>query len=148
MRWDDDSLSLLRRRRALSRTTAGPGLLLIPSVFTGPHPLTRLTPSDPPQLAYPARGTGAPWQPARPRTRTDALAAALGRSRALLPAELDSSASTTEPAGRTGLSAAGVSQNLTTALRDAGLVGAHRAGRSVPYARTPAAEALLTAACP
>jgi DNA-binding transcriptional ArsR family regulator len=39
---------------------------------------------------------------------------------------------------------AGVSRYLT-ALRDAGLVSAHRAGRSVLYARTSAAESLLAA---
>jgi DNA-binding transcriptional ArsR family regulator len=54
-------------------------------------------------------------------------------------------ASTTQLAHRTGLSPAGVSQYLT-ALRDAGLVSAHRAGRSVLYARTAAAETLLKAA--
>ncbi|MFJ9821417.1 DUF5937 family protein [Streptomyces sp. NPDC101151] len=145
VRWDDDTLQLLRRHGALSRTAAGPGLLLIPSVFTGPLPLTRMTPPDPPQLAYPARGIGSLWAPGR-RTRTDALAAVLGRSRTLLLTELDSPASTTQLAGRTGLSAAGVSQNLT-ALRDAGLVSAHRAGRSVLYARTPAGETLLGAGC-
>ncbi|MFI1363524.1 ArsR/SmtB family transcription factor [Streptomyces griseochromogenes] len=146
VRWDDDTLRLLRRHRALSRTTTGPGMLLIPSVFTGPLPLTRVTPPDPPQLAYPARGIGSLWEP-RQRTRTDALAGVLGRSRTLLLTELDSPASTTELATRTGLSAAGVSQNLT-ALRDAGLVSAHRAGRWVLYARTPAGESLLAAACP
>ncbi|WP_443062558.1 ArsR/SmtB family transcription factor [Streptomyces sp. NBC_00390] len=66
----------------------------------------------------------------------------LGRSRTLLLTELETPASTTELAHRTGLSPAGVSQNLT-ALRDAGLVSAHRAGRSVLYARTSIADSLL-----
>ncbi|WSG48131.1 helix-turn-helix domain-containing protein [Dactylosporangium sp. NBC_01737] len=60
-------------------------------------------------------------------------------------AELGTPASTTDLAQRTGLSAPGVSQHLTT-LRDAGLVSAHRAGRRVLYARTSAAEAVLDAA--
>lgn len=60
--------------------------------------------------------------------------------------ELETPASTTVLARRTGLSVAGVSQCLT-ALRDAGLVSAHRVGRSVLYARTAAAaETLLEAA--
>ncbi|WP_373430133.1 ArsR/SmtB family transcription factor [Streptomyces sp. V1I1] len=105
-----------------------------------------MTLPEPPQLAYPARGVGSLWEP-RPITRTDAIAAVLGRSRTLLLAELETPASTTELAHRTGLSPAGVSQYLT-ALRDAGLVSAHRAGRSVLYARTSAAEAILAAACP
>ena len=141
--WDDNALRLARRQRPLSRKTAGAGLLLVPSAFTGPGPFTRVTLPEPPQLAYPARGTGSLWEP-RPITRTDALAAVLGRSRTLLLTELETPASTTELAHRTGLSAAGVSQYLT-ALRDAGLVSAHRAGRSVLYARTSVAESVLAA---
>ncbi|MFD9883340.1 DUF5937 family protein [Streptomyces alboflavus] len=142
--WDEDALRLDRRSRPVPREVAGAGLLLIPSVFTGPVPFTLLAPPEPPQLAYPARGTGALWERDHPGTGTAALAAVLGRSRALLLTELETPASTTELARRTGLSRAGVSQNLT-ALRDAGLASAHRAGRSVLYARTSAAEAVLRA---
>ncbi|WP_239513632.1 ArsR family transcriptional regulator [Streptosporangium sp. 'caverna'] len=144
--WDDNALRLARRQRPLSRKTAGAGLLLIPSAFTGPGPLTRVTPPEPPQLAYPARGVGSLWEP-RPITRAGAVVAVLGRSRTLLLTELETPASTTELAHRTGLSPAGVSQYLT-ALRDAGLVSAHRAGRSVLYARTSVAESILAAAFP
>ncbi|MFG2624256.1 DUF5937 family protein [Streptomyces sp. NPDC048473] len=142
--WDENALRLARRQRTLSRKTAGTGLLLIPSAFTGPGLLTRVRPAEPPQLAYPARGVGSLWA-SRAVTGTDATAAVLGRSRTLLLTELEAPASTTELAHRTGLSPAGVSQYLT-ALRDAGLVTAHRAGRSVLYARTAVAEALLAAA--
>ncbi|MEU9123567.1 DUF5937 family protein [Streptomyces sp. NPDC048506] len=144
LRWDGDALRMARRKQPLTRTTAGTGLLLIPSAFTGPGLRTRTTPPDPPQLAYPARGIGTLWQP-RPATQADSLSAVLGRSRTLLLAELEMPASTTQLAHRTGLSPAGVSQYLT-ALRNAGLVSAHRAGRSVLYARTTAAETLLQAA--
>ncbi|MFL6056417.1 MAG: ArsR/SmtB family transcription factor [Actinoallomurus sp.] len=78
----------------------------------------------------------------RPVARAEAIAAVLGRSRALLLTELEAPASTTELARRTGISPAGVSQHLT-ALRDAGMVSAHRAGRSVLYARTAIAESFL-----
>ncbi|MET9886190.1 DUF5937 family protein [Streptomyces sp. NPDC006430] len=142
--WDDNALRLVRHQQTLSRRTAGAGLLLVPSVFTGSDPFTRVTPPEPPQLSYPARGVGSLWQP-RPTTGTAAVTAVLGRSRTLLLTELESPASTTELARRTGLSASGVSQYLT-ALRDAGLVTAHRAGRSVLYARTAVAESLLAAA--
>lgn len=142
--WDDSTLNLVRRKQITPRHRTGAGLLLIPSAFTGPGLRTQVSPPDPPQLAYPARGTGALWETRTP-TGTQALAPVLGRSRALLLAELATPASTTELAHRTGLSPAGVSQNLT-ALRDAGLVSAHRAGRSVLYARTTAAETLLDAA--
>jgi DNA-binding transcriptional ArsR family regulator len=144
--WEDSTLSLTRRRRPVSRQSAGAGLLLIPSAFTGPGTLTRVRPPEPPQLAYPARAIGTLWE-SRPVTRSDAIAAVLGRTRTLLLAELDVPASTTELARRIGLSPAGVSQYLT-AMRDAGLVSAHRAGRSVLYARTSVAEALLAAATP
>ncbi|MET7802827.1 ArsR/SmtB family transcription factor [Streptomyces decoyicus] len=142
--WDDNGLRLARQKQPLTRKTAGTGLLLIPSAFTGPGLRTRTTLPDPPQLAYPARGVGSLWTP-RPVTQTNTLAAVLGRSRTLLLTELEIPASTTQLAHRTGLSPAGVSQYLT-ALRNAGLVSAHRAGRSVLYARTDAAEALLHAA--
>ncbi|MEU9852051.1 DUF5937 family protein [Streptomyces sp. NPDC047974] len=142
--WDDNALTLTRRKRGMPRRSAGAGLLLVPSAFTGPGLRTRVRPPDPPQIAYPARGVGALWEP-RHATGARALDAVLGRSRTLLLTELGSPASTTELARRTGLSPAGVSQCLT-ALRHAGLVSAHRAGRSVLYARTAAAEILLEAA--
>ncbi|MFJ8013365.1 DUF5937 family protein [Streptomyces sp. NPDC096339] len=144
--WDDNALRLAWRQRELSRKAAGAGLVLIPSVFTARGPFTRVTPPEPPQLAYPARGIGALWEP-RTATRTEAVAAVLGRSRTRLLAELETPASTTELARRTGLSPSGVSQYLT-ALRDAGLVSAHRAGRSVLYARTSVAESLLAGGSP
>ncbi|MFE5325392.1 ArsR/SmtB family transcription factor [Embleya sp. NPDC056575] len=97
-----------------------------------------------PTLRYPPRGIGTLWADA-PTSAPDASAGVPGRSRATLVAELGAPASTTEPARRTGLTPGGVSQHLS-ALRAAGLVGAHRASRVVPYARTQAAEMLLAAA--
>ncbi|WP_395295389.1 DUF5937 family protein [Kitasatospora hibisci] len=145
VRWDGGALRLEQRHCAVERIDAADGLLLVPSAFAWPRVLTRSLPPDPPQLAYPARGTAALWE-RRPGAGSDehagALAAVLGRSRARLLAELDSPASTTELARRTGLSAPGVSQHLT-ALRAAGLTSAHRAGHAVLYARTAVADALL-----
>ncbi|MEU8528698.1 MULTISPECIES: DUF5937 family protein [Streptomyces] len=141
--WDDGSLRLVRRHCRLTRDEAGAGLLLIPSAFAWPRVLTRSVPPEPPQLAYPARGIGTLWEP-RTTAAGEAVAAVIGRSRTLLLTELDTPASTTQLARHSGLSPAGVSQHLT-ALRDAGLVTAHRAGRSVLYARTAVADALLTA---
>jgi DNA-binding transcriptional ArsR family regulator len=138
--WDDNALRLVRRRCRISRDRTGPGLVLVPSAFVV-QVFTWSRPPEPPQLAYPARGTGTLWAH-RPVTRSEAIAAVLGRSRTILLAELEAPASTTELARRTGISAAGVSQHLM-ALRDAGMVSAHRAGRSVLYARTAIAESLL-----
>ncbi|MGW0551749.1 ArsR family transcriptional regulator [Streptomyces altiplanensis] len=141
--WSDDVLRLVRWPRSLSRETAGAGLLLIPSAFKGPGLSTRVAPPEPPQLAYRARGTGMLWE-RRTITSTAAVVAVLGRARTLLLTELETPATTTELAHRTGMSKAGVSQNLT-ALRNAGFVTAHRAGRSVLYARTSVAESVLAA---
>ncbi len=143
VRWDEGSLNLVQRSCRVTKAGSGPGLVLVPSVFARDRVLTRSTPPDPPQLAYPARGAGTVWEPQR-AGRLDTLAAVLGRSRAVLLAELDSPASTTQLAERAGLTAAGASQHLT-AMRDAGLVSAHRAGRSVLYARTATADALVGA---
>lgn len=140
--WDDGTLRLVRRQCSLNRDQTGAGLRLVPSAFAWPRALTRSVAPDPLQLAYPARGIGTLWEP-RATEATDAVAAVLGRSRTLLLAELDTPSSTTQLALHSGLSAAAVSQHLT-ALRDAGLVTAHRAGRSVLYARTAIADALLT----
>lgn len=141
--WDDDTLRVSRRCCAVSRETTGAGLVLVPSVFAS-GVLTWSRSSEPPQLAYPARGTGTLWE-SRPLPRAEAIATVLGRSRTRLLTELAAPASTTELAVRTGISAAAVSQHLT-ALREAGMVSAHRAGRSVLYARTTIAETLLTSA--
>ncbi|MFI5649319.1 DUF5937 family protein [Kitasatospora sp. NPDC051705] len=139
--WSEDRLRLRRRSRPLAPGASGAGLLLIPSAFARSALFTQVAAEHPPQLAYPARGTGLLWA-ARPATGDGALAVVLGRSRTLLLTELDAPASTTELARRTGLSPSAVSRYLTT-LRDAGLVSAHRAGRSVLYARTATAEAVL-----
>jgi DNA-binding transcriptional ArsR family regulator len=143
VRWDDDVLRLVRRTRPMPREAAGAGLLLVPTAFKGPGLSTRVAPPDPPQIAYRARGAGTLWEP-RSTTGTTALAAVLGRSRTVLLTELETPATTTELARRTGMSMAGVSQNLT-ALREAGFVSAHRAGRRVLYARTAVAESVLAA---
>ncbi|MEV8309769.1 transcriptional regulator [Streptomyces flavidovirens] len=95
--WSDNALRVVRRQRTLSRETAGTGLLLVPSAFAGPGPHTRVSLPEPPQLAYPARGVGALWEP-RAIAGTNAIAAVLGRSRTLLLTELETPASTTEPA--------------------------------------------------
>jgi hypothetical protein len=65
VRWDGGAPHLVRRSRPLSRTAAGPGLLLVPSAFTGPRLLTRVAPPEPPQLAT-RRAASARSGPRRP----------------------------------------------------------------------------------
>lgn len=142
--WNSGTLQMLHRQRVLCRDDNAPGLILVPSAFAWNKILTRAASGDVPQLCYGARGVGTVFARRAPEP-SEAVAAVIGRSRALLLAELEAPASTTELAARTGMSAGGVSEHLT-ALRGAGMVSAHRAGRSVLYARTSVADSLLAAA--
>ena len=142
--WNSGTLRMLHRQRVLCHDDNAPGLVLAPSAFTWNKILTRAAAGDVPQLCYGARGVGTLFARRAPEP-SDAVAAVIGRSRALLLAELEAPASTTELAARTGMSAGGISEHLT-ALRGAGMVSAHRAGRSVLYARTAVADSLLAAA--
>ncbi|WKX70613.1 helix-turn-helix transcriptional regulator [Streptomyces sp. XD-27] len=144
--WDSGTLQLTDRRcnRGVRRLT-GQGLLLCPSAFVWPRIFSTLgSPDAQPTLRYPPRGVGTLWEQ-RPQPCSSALARVLGRTRAILLAELAAPATTTDLARRLALSPGGVSQHLT-ALRAAGLVNAHRTGRVVLYARTGVGEALVAAA--
>jgi len=141
--WDEDTLYVGHRYVRGSRQLGGRGLLLVPSVFVWPQVFSLITPHWQPTLRYPPRGVATLWE--RRSALPEALAAVVGRSRARLLAELDTPATTTDLARRTGATAGGVSQHLS-ALRRAGLVDAHRSGRYVLYVRTEAAETLLAAA--
>ena len=142
VRWEAGTLSISKRYCTAEDVSDGTGLVLVPSVFVWPAVLSIFA-GDVPQLAYPARGVATLWEPRR--ESTDALGAVLGRGRTRLLLELDSPSSTTELARRTGMTAGGVSQHLSV-LRAAGLVAAHRQGRSVLNVRTALAEALLSSA--
>ncbi|MEW2086439.1 winged helix-turn-helix domain-containing protein [Streptomyces sp. NPDC005283] len=140
--WDSGTLQLARRCTRGALQLDGRGLLLVPSVFVWPRIFSTFGCKDwQPTLRYPPRGIGTLWEQ-RPPPHSHALAGVLGRTRALLLAELAAPASTTDLARRIGLSPGGVSQHLT-ALRTAGLVSAHRTGRVVLYARTRVGEALV-----
>jgi DNA-binding transcriptional ArsR family regulator len=140
--WEGDQLHLDHRSASGRVRLAGRGLLLAPSVFIWPHIASVVVPPWQPTLRYPPRGVATLWEQ-RQEVTPAALARVLGRSRALLLTALDSPASTAALARATGLTPGGVSQHLT-ALRDAGLVSAHRSGRFVLYARTRLAEELVS----
>ncbi|MFD0277416.1 DUF5937 family protein [Kitasatospora sp. NPDC127111] len=142
--WEEEKLRIGHWYARGGRRLGGRGLLLVPSVFVWPRVFSVTGPGWQPTLRYPPRGIATLWE-RREREPSRALAAVLGRTRALLLTELDTPASTGELARRTGITAGGVSQHLG-ALRAAGLLDAHRAGRYVLYARTEAAEVLLDAA--
>lgn len=142
--WDEETLTV-RVRCGTSGELEGRGLVLVPSAFAWPSVLVVNLAPEVVQLCYPSRGVGSLWEQSATTDVPDAVAAVLGRSRALLLTELAAPASTTELARRTGMSAGGISQHLT-ALRAAGIVSSQRSGRSVLYRRTPVADTLLAAA--
>lgn len=141
--WQNDTLHVRRRRqRPTDARIEGQGMLLIPSVFAHPRVFSLTSPGWQPLLRYPVRGVATLWESREPAPPDAALAKVLGRSRALLLSLLDQPATTTALAARTGLTPGAVSQHLT-AMRDAGLLSAHRLGKEVLYARTTPAHALI-----
>jgi DNA-binding transcriptional ArsR family regulator len=140
--WEDGTLRVRHRSVSGARSLRGLGLLLVPCVFASPRVFSVTTPPYQPTVRYPPRGIATLWE-RRELDPPAALASVLGRTRALLLAELDQPASTRDLAQRAGLSEPGVNQHLT-ALRRAGLCTAHRTGRYVLYARSAIAEALLS----
>ncbi|MCI2417532.1 helix-turn-helix domain-containing protein [Saccharopolyspora sp. K220] len=144
VRWRDDGLRVAHRYLSGTRALDGRGLVLVPSTFVWPTVFSKLEPLWPAALRCPSRGVAALWAPEQ-RTVPDALAAVIGKSRALLLTELPSPRSTTELSRRTRMSAGNASQHLI-ALREAGLVSVRREGRYVLYSRTALAEALLASA--
>jgi DNA-binding transcriptional ArsR family regulator len=109
----------------------GRGLCLMPCLFVrGTAP--PISADEPPALAYPARGIATLWED-EPPTGGAALAALVGRRKAALLGCLDRPASTTDLAGRLGVTPGAVSQQLAV-LHDAGLVTRARVGRVVLYA--------------
>ncbi|GIM91452.1 ArsR/SmtB family transcription factor [Paractinoplanes toevensis] len=139
--WHDGGLTIDQPHCTAPDVPDGTGVVLIPSVFVWPSVLT-VTAGEVPQLAYPAHGVATLWE--QSSRSPEPLVALLGRGRAALLRELGTPRSTTELAGRTGMTAGGVSQHLST-LRAAGLVVTHRQGRSLLNTRTEIAEALLAA---
>jgi DNA-binding transcriptional ArsR family regulator len=125
------------------RALAGEGLLLMPSAFVWPSPVAVLDLPWQPTLIYPVRGVAELWR-GRPLPAPGALGRLLGETRARILVALEEPASTTSLARALGLSPANVSGHLA-ALRDAGLAGAARRGREVPYRRSDLGDALVDA---
>jgi len=122
--------------------TAGTGLVLVPSVFSGPDVMLVGARDRPTLLVYPARGAATVWTSRAAGPDGDSLAALLGRSRAAILSALDVPRSTTQLALQLGQTAPSVSQHLSV-LRRSGLVTSWRSGRSVLYRQTPLAAELV-----
>jgi DNA-binding transcriptional ArsR family regulator len=144
IRWQGGTLTVAHRHLHAAVPLDGRGLVLVPSAFVWPRVFSKTDPRWQPVLRYPPRGIATLWETGT-ATAPGALAAVVGRGRAMLLAELAAPASTAELARRTRLSAGAVSQHLGV-LKAAGLVSGHRAGRHVLYTRTRAAEVLVEGA--
>lgn len=123
----------------------GRGIVLIPSYFHWNRPIPLADPSLPPVLVY--RIQHEPGWLARSAPRgDDALAAALGSSRAAVLRASQDGASTGDIARRCGISAAAASQH-TALLRAAGLLVSRRQANIVVHMPTGLGTALLQRAC-
>jgi biotin operon repressor len=115
-------------------TVEGPGLVLMPSIFTWPRLHAIVDAPWQTTLIYPARGVATAWE-STPRPDEDALDRVIGRSRADLLRALEIPRSGRQLAAMLNLRAAAISEHLS-ALRNAGLVSTHRDGRYVIACRT------------
>jgi DNA-binding transcriptional ArsR family regulator len=133
VRLDGETLRL-SMSGAADRELSGGGLRLAPSVFAWPFIVFDVTSAHPSSLVYPARGIGDLWSTPG-RQDDDALAALLGRNRALILTALARPQPTTTLAAMLDQSPSSVSQHLAI-LRRCGLVTSWRSGRFVFYQRT------------
>jgi hypothetical protein len=136
---DDEVEVRVRSNVHYSREATG-GLTLVPSVWPS-SASAPISPAEPPMIIYAARGIGTLWEP-QPLAAPGALAGLLGAHRAGLLVLLATPASSTELAGRLGVTTTAVNQHLR-ALRAAGLLVSARHGRSVLYRRSEIAGRLL-----
>ncbi len=143
--WAGEAIVIDPAAEDLDRELGGDGLILMPSAFVWPSVTAIVDPPWRPTLIYPARGVGAllGGRAAPPAP----LAGLLGRTRALILADLAEPASTTALATRHGLAASTVSAHLG-ALDAAGLATRRRHGHEVRYRRTPLGRALAEGLLP
>jgi DNA-binding transcriptional ArsR family regulator len=139
VRWSGQSILIEPAAEDAVRELDGDGLILMPSAFVWPSVTVIVDRPWLPTLVYPARGIGALL--GGRATAPAPLARLLGRTRALLLADLAEPASTTALAARHGLAASTVSAHLA-ALEGAGLLSRRRTGHEVRYRRTPLGRAL------
>ena len=121
----------------------GRGLVLVPSYFCWRQPVTLRDPERAPVLVYPvARPHGWTTPDGVERDPRGPLGALLGRNRAAVLAAVGAGCSTSELAGRVGVSIAAASQHATV-LRNAGLLTSHRRRHTMMHTLTPLGVAML-----
>jgi DNA-binding transcriptional ArsR family regulator len=144
--WHDGILTIRRQgpwaHRVDEIPVDGRRLLLTPSCFVD-GVSTMLAHDAPPHIVYTPRGL-ATLAESTPPPVPRALARLIGEPRARLLALLAEPATTTELAGRLGVTPPAVSQHLS-ALAAGRLVERTREGRQVRYRRSPLGETLVEA---
>ncbi|WP_163506600.1 winged helix-turn-helix domain-containing protein [Fodinicola acaciae] len=116
----------------------GRGLTVVPSYFCSGNPITFIDADLPPVLIYAAGDARRGSATAPP----EHLAAVVGRTRAACLHSLQHPATTTELAGRLGISI-GTASKQAALLRQAGLIASMRNGNAIQHALTGLGHALL-----
>lgn len=120
----------------------GRGLRLIPSFFCFRRPVALVDHELPPVLVYPIDHAPT-WAPSVPRAQhPQALATALGATRARILKCIENPVSNGQLARRLGISDSSASEHVAI-LRDARLAVSRRVGASVIHTLTPLGAALL-----
>jgi DNA-binding transcriptional ArsR family regulator len=119
----------------------GRGLTLVPSFFCWHAPTKLWRDSLSPVLVYPIQHLPGELRPDGPQTSAP-VGKLLGRTRAAVLEATVSGCTTTELAGRCGVSLASASQHAAV-LREAGLVTTRRTGGAVRHEATPLGVSLL-----
>jgi len=145
IRWRPPVLEILMPGN-VAMELGGRGLALVPSVFVGKDPSLHENPNymdEMPRLVLPAADAGGArlWAT---RQGGSALAALVGRNRAAVLQSIADGCTTTELAGRVGISLAAASQHASV-LRGAGLIITRRQGGAVLHVLTPLGAELLQA---
>ena len=141
--WADGALRVEQMIGRYRVSAAGRGLLLLPSIFAY-KAIPPMSSTEPPWLAYPARGIATLWQTTAAPS-PEVLTALLGAPKATLLQVLAEALPTVELARRLRVTPGAVSQHLQV-LHAGGLVTRVRDGRHVLYRRSALGNRLVEGA--
>lgn len=147
LRLDQSTIHLAKTFSTCNGTlkTSGKGVLLMPSIFSGPDITLDPAALGMPSIAYSPRGLGAIWHTSTGTAGRDPVSALMGKGRTAILRSTGLPKTTTDLARELHLSGATISVHLTT-LKRCGMVTSWRSGQRVFYQRTPLAASILTAA--